>query len=62
MSNIYYWEKLTSQNFNVLGKKIWRNVLSLKSKKVEDIFGGKFTLALSSPPVFGLQNHVSDFF
>ena len=51
-----------SQNFDFLGKKIWRNALTLKSKKVQGIFGGTFILALSSSAVFRLQNHVSDFF
>ena len=35
MSNIYYWEK----NFDFFGKKIWRNVLTLKNKRVQGIFG-----------------------
>ena len=43
------------------GKKICRNALVLKSKKVQGIFEKTFILALSSA-VFGLQNHVSDFF
>ena len=42
MSNIYYWEKLTFSSFDFLGKKIWRNALALKSKKVEDTFGETF--------------------
>ena len=50
-----------SQNFNFLGKKIWRNALALKSKKVQGIFGETFILVLSSSAVFGLQN-LSDFF
>ena len=29
-----------SQNFEFLGKKIWRNVLALKSKKLQGMFGG----------------------
>ena len=37
-----------SQNFNFLGKKIWRNALALKSKKVQGIFGETFILGLSS--------------
>ena len=45
-----------------LGKKIWRNALALKSKKVQDIFGGTLILALSSSDVFRLQNHVSELF
>ena len=41
-----------------LGKKMWRNALPLKSKKVKGIFGEKFILGLSSA-VFLLQNCVS---
>ena len=37
-----------SQNFLFLGKKIWRNAVTLKSKKVEGILGGTFILAVSS--------------
>ena len=51
-----------SQNFDSLGKKIWRNALTLKNKKVQGIFGETFILALLSSAVFRLQNHVSDFF
>ena len=36
--NIYHWEKLTCPKSKFLGKKILRNVLALKSKKVQDIF------------------------
>ena len=32
MANIYWWEKLTFL------KKTWRNVLALKSQKVQGIF------------------------
>ena len=52
----------SSQNFDFLGKKIWRNKLALKSIKVQGIFGETFILALSSLAVFRLQNRVSDFF
>ena len=52
----------SSQNFDFLGKKIWRNKLALKSMKVQGIFGETFILALSSLAVFRLQNRVSDFF
>ena len=45
-----------------LGKKIWRNALALKSKKLQGIFGKTFILALLSSDVFRLQNCVSDFF
>ena len=51
-----------SQNIDFLGKKIWKNALTLKSKKVQGIFGRTFILALSSSAVFRLQNRVSDFF
>ena len=51
-----------TQNFDFLGKKIWRNVLALKSKKVQGILGETFILALSSSAVFWQQNNVSDLF
>ena len=51
-----------SQNLDFLGKKIRRNALTLKSKKVQGIFGGTFIFALSSSVVFRLQNFASDFF
>ena len=51
-----------SQNFYFLGKEIWRNTLTLKSKKVQGILGGTFILASSSSAVFRLKNCVSDFF
>ena len=54
-----------SQNIDFLGKKTWKNALTLKSKKVQGILGGTFILALSSSAVFRLQifvNCVSDFF
>ena len=52
----------TYRKSRLLGKKIWRNALDLKSKKVQDIFGKTFILALLSLAVFRLQNLVSDFF
>ena len=52
----------TCQKSKFLGKKIWRNALALKSKKVQGIFGEKFILALLSSPVFRLQNLASDCF
>ena len=52
----------TYRKSRFLGKKIWRNALNLKSKKVQDIFGKTFILALLSLAVFRLQNLVSDFF
>ena len=64
MSNIYFTIKKNwrSQNFNFIGKKIWRNALPLKSKKVQGIFGETFIMTLSSSAVFRPQNCVSDFF
>ena len=60
LSNIYYWEKQTFSK--LLGKKISRDALVLKSKKVQGIFEETFILALLSSAVFRLQNGVSDFF
>ena len=57
LSNIYYWEKQTFSK--LLGKKISRDALVLKSKKVQ---GETFILTLLSSAVFRLQNGVSDFF
>ena len=45
-----------------LGKKIWRNALALKSKKIQVIFGKTFILAILASAVIHLQNRVSDFF
>ena len=45
-----------------LRKKLWRNALALKSKKVQGIFGKMLILALLSSAVFHLQNRVSDSF
>ena len=52
----------TCQKSKLLRKKIRRNSLALKSKKVEGIFGKTFVLALLSSAVFLLQKFVSDFF
>ena len=52
----------TCRTSKFLGKKIWRNALALKNKKVKRIFGEKFILALFSSAAFRLQNRVSDFF
>ena len=52
----------TCRKSKFLGKKIWRNALALKSKKVQGIFGETFILALLSSAVFHLQNRVSYFF
>ena len=48
----------TCRKSKFLGKKIWRNALALKSKKVQGIFGETFILALLSSAVFRLQNRV----
>ena len=50
------------QKSTFLGKKISRNALVLKGKKVQGIFGKTFILALLSSAVFRLQSCVSDFF
>ena len=42
MSKISIEKNWHSQNFNFLGKKIWRNALALKSKKVQGIFGENY--------------------
>ena len=52
----------TCRKGKFLGKKIWKNALALKGKKVQGIFGETFILALLSSAVFRLQNRVSDFF
>ena len=52
----------TCRKSKFLGKKIRRNALALKSKKVQGIFGKTFILALLSSAVFRLQKRVSDFF
>ena len=51
-----------SQNFNFIRKKIWRNAIPFKSKKVQGIFAETSILTLSSSAVFSLQKRVSDFF
>ena len=45
----------TCRESKFLGKKIWRNALGLKSKKVQGIFTKIFVSALSSSTVFRLQ-------
>ena len=45
-----------------LGKKIWRNALALKSKKVQGIIRENLILTLLSSAVFRLQNRVLNFF
>ena len=52
----------TCRKSKFLGKKIWRNALALKGKKVQGIFGETFILAFLSTAVFPLQSRVSDFF
>ena len=52
----------TCRKSKFLGKKIWRNALALKSKKVQGIFGETFILALLSSAAFRPQKCVSDFF
>ena len=49
----------TSRKSKFLWKKIWRNALDLKSKKVQGIFGETFILALLSSTLFLLQNCAS---
>ena len=51
-----------SQIFYFLKKKIGRNALVLKSKKLKRMFGKTFILTLASSAAFRLQNHVSNFF
>ena len=51
----------TCRKSTFVGKKIWRNVLALKSKNVQGIFEKTFILALLSSAVFRLENYVSDF-
>ena len=52
----------TCQKSIFLGRKIWINAAALKSKKVQDILGETFILALLSPAAFRLRNNVSNFF
>ena len=58
---------LLLRKINVLKTSIslerkFENVLTLKSTKMQGIFGGTFIFTLSSSAVFRLQNRVSDFF
>ena len=50
MSNIYYSQNLSEKKF--LRKKIWKNALALKSKKVPVIFRETLILGLLSSAVF----------
>ena len=43
------------------GKKIRRNALALKRKKIQGMFAETFILALLSSAVFRLQDHVSGY-
>ena len=52
----------TCQKNIFLGRKIWINAAALKAKKVQDILGETFILALLSSAAFRLQNIVSNFF
>ena len=52
----------TCRKSKFLGKKICVNALASKSKKVQDLFGKTFIVALLSSPVFCLQSCVSGFF
>ena len=47
---------------SISSERKFENVLTLKSTKMQVIFGGTFIFALSSSAVFRLQNRVSDFF
>ena len=42
----------TCQKSKIFGKKIWRNALALKSKKVQGVFGKTFILTLIFSAVF----------
>ena len=46
----------TCRKSKLLGKKIWRNALALKGKKVQGIFGKTFYVALLSSAVFRQQD------
>ena len=66
MSSIYYWEKLAFSKLvgkvNFLQRKVEKNALALKRKKVQGIFVEMVILALLPSTVFNLENCVSDFF
>ena len=44
------------------GKKVLKNALTSKNKKVKGILRELFILTLSFSAVFGLENRASDFF
>ena len=48
----------TCRKYKFVGKKIWRNAVALKSKKVQGIFGKTFILALL--PCFGNEVDLRD--
>ena len=52
----------TCRQIKFPGRKIWRNGLALKRKKVQGIFDETFILAFLSSAVFCIQNRVSNFF
>ena len=52
----------TCQKNIFLGRKIRINAAALKAKKVQDILGETFILALLSSAAFRLRNNVSNFF
>ena len=52
----------TCQKNIFLGRKIWINAAALKAKKVQDILGETFILALLSSAAFRPRNNVSNFF
>ena len=52
----------TCRKSEFLGKKIGRNALALKSKKVQVVFQETFILEILSSAVSRLQNLVSDLF
>ena len=67
MWNVYYNVTITDvlktcRKSRFLGRKIWRNPLALKGKKVQGIFGERVILALSSSADFRLRKYFSDFF
>ena len=47
----------TCRKSKILGEKIWRNAIAMKSKKVQGIFGETFILALLCSAVFRLQSN-----
>ena len=64
MSNVKHLRlrKINVLNFRFSQKENLNKSSSLKSKKVQGIFGETFILALAFSAVFRLQKRVSDFF